>query len=278
MESRSPHSFRSYGMTQGSQRVSRNANGPKALVKRLLSSIGFDIRRLPRSGICEAARRAGLPCEIVRPNATYAPWRADREFAATFEAVRDYTLVDEYRLYELWSLARQTAHLSGDIIEVGVWRGGSGALLAKSEQLSGSGSRVFLCDTFSGVVKASSRDSTYRGGEHADTSRSIVEGLVTSLGVENVRILEGVFPEESAHAIGDAAVRMCHVDVDVYESGRGVLDWVWGRLAVGAVVVFDDYGFPQCDGITRLVEEETRLAGRVVLHNLNGHAVMVKTA
>ena len=249
----------------------------KALGKRLLARLGLDVRRLPAPAIREAARRAGLPCELVRPNATYAPWRADREFTATFEVVRDYTLVDEYRLYELWTLVRQTAHLPGDILEVGVWRGGSGTLMAKSAQLSGSASRVFLCDTFSGVVKASARDSTYRGGEHADASRSVVEGLVRALGIEHVRILQGVFPEETASALGDAAVRLCHIDVDVYESTRDVLRWVWDRLPVGGVVVCDDYGLPQCDGVIRAVEEQT-LPGRVVVHNLNGHAVMVRTA
>jgi O-methyltransferase len=249
----------------------------KALAKRALGAAGIQVRRLPKAEIRDAARRAGMPCELVSPIATYAPWRADRQFGAAFEAVRDYTLVDEYRLYELWSLVRQTTHLPGDIIEVGVWRGGSGALIAKSAILSGSGSRVFLCDTFTGVVKASARDSTYRGGEWADTSRTAVERLMRSMELDNVRILEGVLPEESAGGLSDATVRLCHIDVDVYESARGVLHWVWDRLVRGAVVVFDDYGFPKCDGVRRLVEEEMGASDRLVVHNLNGHAVMVRT-
>jgi O-methyltransferase len=37
------------------------------------------------------------------------------------------TFVDVYRLYELWQVLEQVAHLDGDILEVGVWRGGQAA-------------------------------------------------------------------------------------------------------------------------------------------------------
>jgi O-methyltransferase len=49
-------------------------------------------------------------------------------------------------------------------------------------------------------------------------------------------------------------------------------------MPVGGLVVYDDYGFPRCDGITRHVDEQRTLADRVVIHNLNGHAVVLKTA
>ena len=52
---------------------------------------------------------------------------------------------------------------------MGTWRGGTGALLAKSAMLSGMDEKVYLCDTFKGVVKASEDDSVYVGGEHDDT-------------------------------------------------------------------------------------------------------------
>jgi O-methyltransferase len=45
------------------------------------------------------------------------------------------------------------------------------------------------------------------------------------------------------------------------------------------IVVFDDYGFFGCEGVTAFVDRELRGQPRqIVLHNLNGHAVVVKTA
>jgi hypothetical protein len=68
----------------------------------------------------------------------------------------------------------------------------------------------------------------------------------------------------------------CHIDVDVYESAKGVVEWLWHRLKVGGIIVFDDFGFNTCNGVTKFVNEQKLLDDRVVIHNLNGHAVMVK--
>jgi O-methyltransferase len=51
---------------------------------------------------------------------------------------------------------------------------------------------------------------------------------------------------------------------------------VWPRLSPGGVVVFDDYGFSACPGVTKLVDEQRMRDDRLVLHNLNGHGILVK--
>ncbi len=266
----------------------------------------------------------------VLPIANYTPWNADEAFQKVCRAVAENTQVDVARCYELWTLLPQTAHLPGTVLEVGVWRGGTGALLAaraaapargvgdggsvdagaghdrtgardlvaaegrgaagRSEEASADDQQtgnprvdmdnhrtVYLADTFRGVVKAGPKDDYYRGGEHADASAAMVSALVSSLSLDNVRILEGVFPEDTADQIADEMVRFCHIDVDVYQSAKDVLDWVWPRMPVGGIVVYDDYGFYGCEGVTALGNEDFEKRDRVMIHNLNGHGVLVKT-
>ena len=149
--------------------------------------------------------------------------------------------------------------------------------MAKKASLDGSKHPVYLCDTFEGVVKAGAQDTRYHGGEHADTSQGIVENLLRVLEVPDARILKGVFPDQTAHLIEPGArFSLCHVDVDVYQSAKEVMAWVWERMVPGGIVVFDDYGFAGCEGITKYVNEQVTESDRLVLHNLNGHAVMVK--
>jgi O-methyltransferase len=46
----------------------------------------------------------------------------------------------------------------------------------------------------------------------------------------------------------------------------------------GGVVVFDDYGFWGCEGVTQAVHEiRAGLEHALLVHNLNGHAVLVRT-
>ena len=214
--------------------------------------------------------------EKVQPLATYSPWNRDETFLETYRKIKPYTLVDKYRCFELWSLVEQSKKLDGSLIEIGVWKGGTGALIARKARLTGINAPVYLCDTFSGVVKASGKDSKYKGGEHADTTRQIVEQLLDDLGLTKVTILEGVFPEQTAHIIKESKFRFCHIDVDVYQSAKDIIDWIWDKMSLGGIIVYDDYGFHACTGITKYVEEQNNNPDRIILHNLNGHAVVIK--
>ena len=214
--------------------------------------------------------------ETILPFATYAPWRKDTVFREVYETIKPSTFVDEYRCYELWSLVAECAKLPGALIEVGVWRGGTGALIAKKALLCGIPEPVYLCDTFHGVVKAGLYDPLYKGGEHHDTSVEIVQALLDKMQISNTKILKGIFPEETADLIECQEISFCHIDVDVYESGKDIVDWVWERLVVGGIIVFDDYGVEHCAGITRYVNDFKEFKNVHFIYNLNGHALLIK--
>jgi O-methyltransferase len=169
---------------------------------------------------------------------------------------------------------KKNEHLKGDIVEVGVWRGGTGALLAKAAE-SYSNCKVYLADTFTGVVKASSQDTTYKGGEHADTSIEMVEKLLADLHVNNTVLLQGIFPNEVHLNNAQPAIRLCHIDVDTYASAKDIFDYIWPYIVPGGCVVFDDYGFWGCEGVTKLCNEIS-LSDATFIHNINGHGIFIK--
>jgi O-methyltransferase len=245
------------------------ARGGKRFVEKAL----FTARRTLVEKSLDPARDS-----IIVSWATYSPWLEDRAFMACHEAIRGNTLVDLYRCWELWHLVAQVRHVDGDILEVGTWRGGTGALMGRRAKDLHLPLEIFCCDTFTGVVKTGAEDSHYAGGEHADTAAPVVEALLARVGADNVRILQGIFPEDTGERVEGRTFRLVHIDVDAYRSARDVLAWAWPRLATGGVVVFDDFGFPSTRGIAQLVSEEQDRPGLVCLQNLNGHAVFVKTS
>jgi O-methyltransferase len=67
--------------------------------------------------------KTGLAHSLVIPSATYSPWLDDQGFQQILELVSENTLVDTYRLWDLYQISLQLRDVDGDVLEVGVWRG-----------------------------------------------------------------------------------------------------------------------------------------------------------
>jgi O-methyltransferase len=212
------------------------------------------------------------------PFTTYSPWIDDKDFQGFYTIIKENTLVDIYRCYELWKLVLNADKIEGDILEVGVWRGGTAALIAgamlENSKAAKQQSKLYLADTFEGVVKASNKDTIYKGGEHSDTSEAVVIQLLTDVRAQNFQLLKGIFPEE-VNLPQNTKLKFCHIDVDTYQSGFDIFHAIWDLMVLGGVVVFDDYGCWGCEGITELCNE-LNIKNGTFIHNLNGHGIFVK--
>jgi len=244
----------------------------------LFSKTGFHVIKRPRFNGSTQFRIDEFQYSVITPFASYSPWLEDFEFQRVYAQIKENTLVDIYRCFELWEIVEKIHKLenSASLIEVGVWKGGTAGIIGKKLALLDAQSTFYIADTFSGVAKATKKDKFYIGGEHADTSQEIVESLLKDK-YNHYKILKGIFPDDTSHIIPvDEKFGFCHVDVDVYESANGIVDWIWNKMIPGGIIVFDDYGFHTCNGITRYVNEQKSLTDRIIIHNLNGHALMIK--
>src|SRR5256885_240138 len=114
------------------------------------------LHRLRDAAIAESQK--DVPHSVVVPFATYSPWRADHPFLRVYQHAVNHTLVDIYRCWELWQLVGQVAVVPGDILEVGVWRGGTASVIGGAVKAYDVDATLYLADTFSGVVKAGEQD------------------------------------------------------------------------------------------------------------------------
>lgn len=221
----------------------------------------------------------GISHGALVSHSTYSPWIDDKQFQSIWSVVSQFSLLDIYRMYQLWTTTHQLSKnpaMGGDILEVGSWRGGSGCLIAAQAASLIPSAIVYMADTFRGVAKAGQHDTLYRGGEHSDTSPDTVLALANSLTLKNVRLLEGMFPENTGKSIESKQFRMCHIDVDTYQSAKDTFFWVWPKITVGGAVIFDDYGFWGCEGVTKFVNEVAKSGDSFFIHNLTGQAILLK--
>jgi O-methyltransferase len=246
----------------------------------LKSQATFAIARILNAPFYWLGQLTKTGYQIIVPGATYAPWHNDTLFLKTFKEAKKNSLINFYQAWELWQLAAQFEKLEGDILEVGVWRGSTSAIMATKLKSLGSKKTIYACDTFAGVVKSNpAYDNYYKDGEHKDTSLAFVDNLLkTKFGLDNVTLLQGIFPDDTQHLVSDKKFCFCHIDVDTYDSAVAVINWLWPRLSIGGAIVCSDFGFPMTQGITRAVNENIPLHGKTVIQNINGNGIIIKTA
>lgn len=224
----------------------------------------------------KASMVLGQPYQLLIPRATYAPWLQDAEFMDLYQQLQPDSLVGLYQSWELWCLARESLARPGEVLEVGVWRGGSAIILGRALRSVDSPAGLYCCDTFQGLVKCHpSRDPYLRDGELSGVDRVSVQKRLRDFEVE-ATLLEGVFPDQTSSSLEQLRFSLCHIDVDSHDSTRDTLAWLWPRLVPGGVAVVQDYGFHRTPGAAKAVDALRGRSDVVVVHNLNGNAVLVK--
>lgn len=183
------------------------------------------------------------------------------------------------RLYTLWQAVRR-APAGLPIVEVGAYLGGSAKFIAESFLTRGMAPRFYVCDTFSGHARTDDvRDPAphREGGKFQNTSPETVAAYLAPH--ENVELVVGDIFETAPRLLAqEPAFAFVHIDVDVYPPTDFCLRFFAPRLAPGALLVVDDYGFVTCPGAKTAVDEFIAanpafgmwhlLSGQAVVHRI----------
>jgi O-methyltransferase len=173
-------------------------------------------------------------------------------------AVRPWTMTSVERIYALIQAVRyvSTNGIAGDIVECGVWKGGSMAAVAKTLLLLQDTSRdLYLFDTFEGMPESTAKDVDYAGkraaevlledagSKCADAPLEAVKGVLYGTGYprERIHFIRGRV-EETIPTSAPQAISLLRLDTDWYLSTRHELVHLFPRLAQAGVIIIDDYG------------------------------------
>jgi hypothetical protein len=160
----------------------------------------------------------------------------------------------------LLSLHRAVLHIEenkipGDMVECGVARGGSAAMMALT--LRDRSRRLWMFDTFAGLPEPSHENpDRHIARLYTGTCRGSLESVRSSfrqLGIEkNALMVPGLF-QETLPGCGIESIAILHVDGDWYESVMTTLENLYDRVSKGGIIQFDDYG--HWAGARRAVDE-----------------------
>jgi O-methyltransferase len=182
----------------------------------------------------------------------YLPWNTEEEFNLNYDLISHYTLNPKSRLYTLYDMSKRYLKPDTSFIEVGCWKGGVTGLVILSNK--NKNIDYYACDTFSGVVNTSDKDSFFKGKEYDDTNINNINEIEGIVG-EKIQTVQGIFPNSMKEVKLDKPVSFAHIDVDTYVSAKESLEFISANTIQGALVILDDFGGWFTDGVTKLGNE-----------------------
>jgi len=201
------------------------------------------------------------------------------EFLAFYERCRQYTMTSWERLYALYKSVHYVVEnkIPGDVVECGVWRGGSMKLVAQVLCALGVTDRsLFLYDTFEGMtepdpaldVDASGNKAfddwleiQRRGVKWSYASVEEVREVIAASGypMDKVVFVKGPVEDTIPATLPDR-ISLLRLDTDWYASTRHEIEHLYPRLSMHGILFLDDYGHYK--GAQRAIDEYFDRTGR----------------
>ena len=208
------------------------------------------------------------------------PEHFDDEKRRIIAQVRPRTMTGVPKLEPLIEATRYVVRhqIPGDVVECGVWRGGSMQAIALTLLGQGDSEReLHLFDTFEGMPPPTEHDTKVRDG----VTRSAEEMLARTTRDSRVWAVAGLddvkqamdetgYPSDKIHyhpglvedtTPGEAPERISilRLDTDWYASTLHELEHLYDRLSPGGVLILDDYS--DWDGARKATEEWLQKTG-----------------
>jgi O-methyltransferase len=199
----------------------------------------------------------------------------DRAYAEIFDKVAPYTMTARDGLETTYALFQAVKYICknnipGDVVECGVWRGGSMMLVAYALDYFGDPSRdLYLYDTFAGMTEPSEIDVdfdniAYKPRWTQITSQGGLMGFGDTVVGVKANLLRTGYSERQMHFIvGDVLetipatlpshVSLLRLDTDWYQSTFHELEHLYDLIVPHGVLIIDDYGW--CRGSRKAADE-----------------------
>ena len=149
-----------------------------------------------------------------------------------------------WKIFNCCWVAERAMDLQGDFVECGVALGGVSRAVIDFVGFESLKDRIFyLMDTYEGLVEELLTDvekaNGKKGGGYEPSYQRVVD---TFAEFENVKIIRGAIPG-TLPAVQSPKIAYLHIDMNCVVPEIAAIEYFWDRLAPGAIVVLDDYGW-----------------------------------
>ncbi|MEW6332995.1 MAG: TylF/MycF/NovP-related O-methyltransferase [Thermodesulfobacteriota bacterium] len=224
----------------------------KTLINNMVKKIGYEI---------VAYDKEGIPGDM-----------ADEPFRAIYNACKAYSICSVAAMFALYKSIEYIVrnNIEGDLVECGVYKGGSAMLMAHTlRHFHETGRNIYLYDTFEGMPPPTEEDKSITGDyagdlldrkdKTADQMRCIspIEEVTknmesTAYPKRNIFCTKGKVEDTIPGTVPDK-IALLRLDTDWYESTKHELEHLYPILSHNGILIIDDYGYWQ--GARHAVDE-----------------------
>jgi len=185
-------------------------------------------------------------------------WDFENGFYLTCKNNRISDFISHLELYKM------ILNLPGDVLEFGVYKGSSFVqFLSFREYYENCESRTVVgFDSFGKFPDNLELDSDVsfvkkfrqEGGD--SISKSDLDTFLKKKNFSNYNLIKGNILKTLPNFLKNNPERrysLVHVDVDVYEPTKCILEHIWGKIVKGGIIILDDYGI--IEGANKAIDE-----------------------
>ncbi len=188
--------------------------------------------------------------------------RGEAEFLTFYDICKPYTQTSIERLFSLYKSCIYVIEnkLEGDLVECGVWKGGSAMMIAKTFLSRGVIDKtIYLYDTFEGMSSPTEHDISINGKlakqqllEEDKLNDSSIwcyapfEEVANNMNLigypaNRIKLVKGKV-EDTLPITKPERVALLRLDTDWYESTKIELELLYPLLVNGGPLIIDDFG------------------------------------
>jgi|TARA_B110000858_G_scaffold104967_1_gene120063 O-methyltransferase len=203
--------------------------------------------------------------------------------------VKNYTMTNPKRIFYLYNAINHIINnnIKGDIVECGVWRGGSIMTIALTLiENKITDKNILLYDTFTGMSIPTNND--YLFSDKSKLAKNLIEKdeylkCISSISEVKKNIFKTNYPKKKfKFIVGDVKetlkkkipqkISLLRLDTDWYESTKKELNVLFPKLSKGGVLIIDDY--KTWGGCKKAVDEYFKNKKNVFFISIDNEALL----
>lgn len=164
------------------------------------------------------------------------------------------SLLDNGRIANLIKYSNYCDKLPGYLCEMGVYSGGSLEVIAKYNP----GKDIIGIDSFAGMPPVTEGIDYHKEYDFNMVDYAAISGYFKMM-FPAVRLVKGYIPKVFEYFDEHTRFAFTHLDLDLFQSIKDSLDFVYPRTLEGGMILLDDYkvrSTPGCEAALKLFFEE----------------------